>query len=186
LARKKRSAGHPSIERCYQFELGIQNASFIQFGYWDSLYKGLLAGETLNHDLRRMEASYFQENARRYEISRFISLSKLNPNPLPQLLATGVCDFDLPESLFDGDYPGHYNRRAVRASVTVVYPSPGKFDNIKATLTLVSNKVRISTDTTRRATRRIPSARTHASLTIMPQCHRKSPWVTRKMIPACS
>lgn len=137
-----------AVERCYQFELGIQNASFIQFGYWDSLYKGLLAGETLNHDLRRMEASYLQENARRYEISRFISLSKLNPNPLPQLLGTGACDFSLPESLFDGDYPGHYNRRAVRASVTVVYPNPGKFDNIKATLTLVTNKVRISTDTT--------------------------------------
>jgi hypothetical protein len=32
-------------------------------------------------------------------------------------------------------------------SVTVVYPSPGRFDNVKATLTLVSNKVRVSTDT---------------------------------------
>jgi Tc toxin complex TcA C-terminal TcB-binding domain len=31
--------------------------------------------------------------------------------------------------------------------VTVVYPSPGKFDNIKATLTLTANKVRVSTDT---------------------------------------
>jgi hypothetical protein len=34
----------------------------------------------------------------------------------------------------------------VRVSVTVVYPSPGKFDNVKATLTLVANKVRISTN----------------------------------------
>ena len=62
------------VERCYQFELGIQDSSFIQFGYWDSLYKGLLAGETLNHDLRRMQASYLQQNARRYELSRYVSL----------------------------------------------------------------------------------------------------------------
>ncbi len=55
------------VERCYQFELGIQDSSFIQFGYWDSLYKGLLAGETLNHDLRRLQAAYLQQNARRFE-----------------------------------------------------------------------------------------------------------------------
>ena len=50
-------------------------------------------------------------------------------------------------SLFDNDYPGHYNRRLTRVSVTVVYPNPGKFDNVKATLTLTANQVRISTDT---------------------------------------
>ena len=33
------------VERGYQFELGILDSSFIQFGYWDSLHKGLLAGE---------------------------------------------------------------------------------------------------------------------------------------------
>ena len=135
------------VERCYQFELGIQDSSFIQFGYWDSLYKGLLAGETLNHDLRRMQASYLQQNARRYELSRYVSLGVLNPAALQQLLVTGACDFTLPESLFDNDYPGHYNRRLTRVSLTVVYPSPGKFDNVKATLTLAANQVRINTDT---------------------------------------
>jgi hypothetical protein len=136
------------VERCYQFELGIFDSSFIQFGYWDSLYKGLLAGETLSHDLRRMQASYLQQNVRRYELSRFISLGITNPVALQNLLVNGACDFTLPESLFDNDYPGHYNRRLTRVSLTVVYPSPGKFDNVKATLTLVANQVRISTDTT--------------------------------------
>jgi hypothetical protein len=134
------------VERCYQFELGIPDSNFIQFGYWDSLHKGLLAGETLNHDLRRMQASYLEKNSRRFEISRYISLAAVNPNALAQLLLNGVCDFDLPESLFDHDYPGHYNRHLVRVSVTAAYPNPGKFDNVKATLTLVSNKVRTSTD----------------------------------------
>jgi hypothetical protein len=136
-----------AVERCYQFELGIQDSAFIQFGYWDSLYKGLLAGETLNHDLRRMEASYFQQNARRYELNRYVSLGLLDPSALQQLLVTGACDFTLAESLFDNDYPGHYNRRLTRVSVTVVYPNPGKFDNVKATLTLTANRIRVSTDT---------------------------------------
>jgi hypothetical protein len=139
------------VERCYQYELGIQNTTFIQFGYWDSLYKGLLAGETLNHDLRRMQSSYLQQNARRYEISRFVSLSTLDPGTpgtpglLQNLLVNGWCTFTLPESLFDTDYPGHYNRRLTRVSVSVVYPSPGKYDNIKASLTMISNQVRVST-----------------------------------------
>ena len=139
------------VERCYRYELGILDSSFIKFGYWDSLHKGLLAGETLNHDLRRMQSSYLQQNARRYELSRFVSLSTLDPGSsttpslLQRLLVNGWCDFNLPESLFDADYPGHYNRRLTRVSMTVVYPSPGKFDNVKATLTLVSNQVRVST-----------------------------------------
>jgi hypothetical protein len=136
------------LERCYRFELGVADSSFIQFGYWDSLHKGLLAGETLNHDLRRMESSYLQQNARRYELSRFVSLSQLDPLAFRLLLVSGACDFDLPESLFDHDYPGHYNRRLVRVSLTVVYPNPGKFDNVKTTLTLVANKVRTSPDAT--------------------------------------
>ena len=31
------------VELCYQFELGLSD-TFIQFGYWDSLHKGLLRG----------------------------------------------------------------------------------------------------------------------------------------------
>lgn len=85
-------------------------------------------------------------NARRFELSRYVSLGALNPGALQQLLVTGACDFTLPESLFDSDYPGHYNRRLTRVSLTVVYPNPGKFDNVKATLTLVANQVRVSAD----------------------------------------
>jgi hypothetical protein len=136
------------VERAYRFELGIQDSSFIQFGYWDNLHKGLLAGETLNHDLRRMQASYLQQNTRRFELSRFISLGALDAAALQALLVTGSCFFTLPEGLFDNDYPGHYNRRLTRVSMTVVYPSPGRLDNVKATLTLMANQVRVSTDTT--------------------------------------
>jgi Tc toxin complex TcA C-terminal TcB-binding domain/Neuraminidase-like domain/Salmonella virulence plasmid 28.1kDa A protein len=133
-------------ERCYRYELGLTASSFVQFGYWDSLKKGLQAGESLVHDLRRIQASYLEQNARRFEISRFVSLTALDPHALLTLLEHGACDFDLPESLFDGDYPGHYQRRLQRVSVTVVYPDPGRFDNVKCTLTMTHNSVRTTTD----------------------------------------
>ncbi len=134
------------VEHCYRYELGVLDSSFIQFGYWDSLRKGLLAGDTLNHDLRRLQAAYLDQNSRRFEISRFVSLAALSAPALATLKGTGACDINLPETLFDHDYPGHYQRRLVRASLTVVYPNPGKFDNVKATLTLTGNSVRVSTD----------------------------------------
>ena len=140
-------------ERCYRYELGLLDSSFISFGYWDSLRKGLLSGEALNHDLRRMQASYIDSNVRRFEISRIISLSVIDPVALFTLLKTGQCDVDLPETLFDGDYPGHYQRRITRVSVTVVYPNPGKNDNVKCTLTLTKNSVRLTNDLNRQYTR---------------------------------
>ena len=40
-------------ERCFRFELGIQDGStYINFGYWDSLENRLLSGENLQYDLR--------------------------------------------------------------------------------------------------------------------------------------
>jgi hypothetical protein len=133
-------------ERCYRYELGVTSSSFIQFGYWDSLKKGLQAGESLVLDLRRMQSSYLEQNARRFEISRYVSLAALDPQALLTLIEHGASDFSLPESLFDGDYPGHYQRRLQRVSVTVVYQNPGPFDNVKCTLTMTHNSVRISAD----------------------------------------
>jgi len=71
-----------------------------------------------------MQSSYLQQNSRRFEISRYASLGILDPTAFQKLLVTGACDFTLLESLFDLDYPGHYNRRLTRVSMTVVYPSP--------------------------------------------------------------
>lgn len=34
-------------ERAYRHELGLSDSNFIQFGYWDSLKKGVLAGEKM-------------------------------------------------------------------------------------------------------------------------------------------
>lgn len=45
-------------EQCMRYNLGLTESNFIQFDYWDSLKKGLLAGEKLQKDLRRMEMAY--------------------------------------------------------------------------------------------------------------------------------
>jgi hypothetical protein len=45
-------------ERAYSFELGLADSNIIQFGYWDSLKKGLVSGAQLDLDLERTAVSY--------------------------------------------------------------------------------------------------------------------------------
>lgn len=82
-------------ERAYRFELGLAPAdsNFIQFGYWDTLKKGLLAGERLHLDLKRMDARYLEQNDREYEITKHISLAALAPEELIALKTVGRCKF---------------------------------------------------------------------------------------------
>jgi hypothetical protein len=128
-------------ERAYRFELGLRNSNFIQFGYWDSLKKGLLAGEQLALDLKRMDTAYLDQNKREYEITRHVSLMFQEPLALMALKETGKCNVKLPESLFDADYPGHYMRRIKSVSLTIPCVV-GPYTSINCTLTLLSNRAR--------------------------------------------
>ena len=127
-------------EKAYQHELGV-TTSFVTFGYWDSLKKGLTSGELLNHDLRRMEMSYLDLNKREFEITKPISLFQLDPAALLALRETGRCDIHIPELLFDLDFPGQYFRRikAVRVTIPCV---AGPFTNVSATLRLTQSWTR--------------------------------------------
>jgi len=130
-------------ERAYRHERGLATSSFIRFGQWDSLRLGLLAGEGLQLDLRRLEMAYLHEHRRDHELTRHVSLLSLNPLALILLKETGSCEFTLPEWLFDLDHPGHYMRRI--KSVSLSLPCVvGPYTNVNAKLTLASNKVRIS------------------------------------------
>lgn len=131
-------------ERCYRFELGMLESNIVGPSTWDSLRRGLLAGENLAHDLRRLESSYLDLNVRRKETTRTISLRKEFPAQLLALLGTGTCTLNLPELLFDRDYPGHYQRRIQRASISVQRPDADPHDNVVCVATLVSNSVRLS------------------------------------------
>jgi hypothetical protein len=44
-------------ERAFRRELGLRDSGFIKFGYWDSMRKGLMAGERLSLDLKRWHNS---------------------------------------------------------------------------------------------------------------------------------
>ncbi|MFN7962436.1 MAG: neuraminidase-like domain-containing protein [Thermoanaerobaculia bacterium] len=131
-------------ERCFRFELGRSDSNYITFGYWDSLRKGLLSGEKLQYDLRRLEAAYLEQNRREFELTKHISLGLLDPLALVQLRETGRCFFRLPEELFDLDYPGHYFRRIKSVSLTLPCVA-GPYTTVSCTLRLLKNSLRITT-----------------------------------------
>jgi hypothetical protein len=130
-------------ERAYQFERGIATSAFITFGHWDSLHKGLLAGERLHLDLKRLEIEYINQNKRDFELTRNISLALHDPFALHALRTTGTCRVNLPESLFDHDHPGHYMRRI--KSVALTLPAVvGPYSSVNCRLTLQSSFVRVN------------------------------------------
>jgi hypothetical protein len=132
-------------ERCFRFELGTQDgSSYINFGYWDSLKKGLLSGEKLQYDLRKLESAYLEQNRREYELTKNISLSLLDPFALVKLRETGRCFINLPEYVFDLDFPGHYFRRIKSVSLTLPCVV-GPYTTLSCTLRLLKNSIRIDT-----------------------------------------
>lgn len=128
-------------EVAYQRELAVRDSSYITFGYWDSLRKGLLAGERLKLAVKQLERAYLDGNQREYEITRHVSLLLHDPAALIALKLAGQCVVDLPEELFDLDYPGHYLRRLRDVSLTVPCVA-GPYTSINCTLTLLSSKIR--------------------------------------------
>jgi Tc toxin complex TcA C-terminal TcB-binding domain len=129
-------------ERAFRFERGLIDSSFIQFGYWDGLKKGLVSGEKLLFDLKRMEAAFLTDNRREHEITKHVSLNELDPFALLALKQGGYCEFEIPEALIDLDYPGHYMRRIKSVSVTLPCVV-GPYTGIHCTLTLLRNRVRV-------------------------------------------
>jgi len=128
-------------ERAWQFERGDDTSHFVSFGYWDSLKSGLLSGERLHLDLKRMELAYLDQNRREMEITRHVSLAQLDPTALLKLRQAGECFVTLPESLYDADFPGHYLRRLKTVALSIPCVT-GPYDNVNATLTLVSHGTR--------------------------------------------
>ena len=71
-------------EKAWQFERGNQQ-TFITANYWNDLYHGLVAGESLQFDLQRMEKAYMDKDMRTFEIEKTISLGQLDPQALKDL-----------------------------------------------------------------------------------------------------
>jgi len=134
------------VENCYNYELPLAVSKkpvegFIKFGSWDSLRKGLLSGERLQYDLRKIEHSYLEENKRYVELTKHVSLATLNPNALLDLITGKLCSVTIPEWLFDLDYPGHYMRRIKSVSISIPCIA-GPYTTISCKLTLNGSKYR--------------------------------------------
>jgi hypothetical protein len=128
-------------EVAYQRELSIPASNYVTFGYWDSMRKGLLAGDRLQLAVKQLERAYLDQNQREFEITRHVSLLLHDPGALIALKTTGECLVNLPEALFDTDYPGQYLRRLRDVSLTIPCVA-GPYTSINCTLTLVSSKIR--------------------------------------------
>jgi hypothetical protein len=127
-------------ERALQHELGRPELSYLQFGYLAGK-EGLLAGERLFLDIKRMELAYHEQNQREYELTRHVSLLQLSPLELVRLRSTGRCSVKLPESLFDMDGPGHYFRRIRGVSVSIPCVT-GPYASVACTLRLLRSSIR--------------------------------------------
>lgn len=115
----------------------------IKFGYWDSARRGLLAGEALYLDLKRLELAFQEQNRREYEMTRHVSLARLDPIALLKLKATGSCEVTVPEWLFDMDSPGQYMRRLKTVAVSIPCIT-GPFTGVHCRLSLLKSSIRVS------------------------------------------
>jgi hypothetical protein len=121
----------------------LDQTQFIQFNYWDTGHQGLLSGEALHLDIKRMEMAYHDNNKRELELTKHVSLRQLDPLALLSLRLTGSCTVTVPEWLYDRDCPGHYMRRIKSISLSV--PSVvGPYTSVNCTLTLQGSTIRTS------------------------------------------
>jgi hypothetical protein len=121
----------------------LDQTQFIQYNYWDSGHQGLLSGEALFLDIKRLEMAYHDSNKREIELLRHVSLRQLDPMALLTLRITGSCTVTVPEWLYDRDCPGLYMRRIKTVALSI--PSVvGPYTALNCTLTLQSSSLRTS------------------------------------------
>jgi hypothetical protein len=126
-----------STQSAYRYELN-RDDNFINFNYWDSLKQGLYAGESLDTALNQMEHAYLQNNTRRLEVRKSVSLAFIAPLELVRLKTTGECTIALTEALYDFDYPGQYCRqiKSIEVNLGMGEDGPGE---LHATLSQIKN-----------------------------------------------
>ncbi|TDR82725.1 neuraminidase-like domain-containing protein [Paludibacterium purpuratum] len=129
-------------QQAYWLERGDDWRRFVPSDAWDSLHEGLLAGERLDLALARMAQSYRDKNLREYELTKHFSLRLHFPLAYLRLRAVGHCEIELPEWMFDADYPGMYLRRIKNVSLTLPCVT-GPYTGVHCRLTLLSSQTRI-------------------------------------------
>ncbi|MDH6125483.1 neuraminidase-like domain-containing protein [Kitasatospora sp. GP82] len=129
-------------QRAFNYERGHTAREFLPSDDWDNLHEGLLAGERLQLALRQMEGAYLDANCREYELTKHLSLRLDFPLAFLHLQTAGRAEIEVPEWMFDLDYPGHYLRRI--RNVTMTIPCVvGPYTGVHCRLTLLSSTTRV-------------------------------------------
>lgn len=122
-------------ELAYRYErrpTSVESAvNHISFGYFNQARDGLGTSQQLYLALKNLDMAYQETRGHDYELTKSISLRQLNPYALLTLRETGTCIVDIPEILFDMDFPGHFFRRIKSVTLTVpcvVGPYVGVFE----------------------------------------------------------
>jgi len=121
----------------------LDTQDFVKFNYWDTGRKGLLSGEALHLDVKRMEMAYHDNNKRELELTKHVSLRQLNPVALLALKASGTCQVKIHEWLYDLDCPGHYMRRIKSVALSIA-SIVGPYTSVNCTLSLLRSSLRKS------------------------------------------
>jgi receptor-binding and translocation channel-forming TcA subunit of Tc toxin/ABC toxin-like protein len=114
------------------FERQQTPSTIIQDDYWDppAQYeseegtppdrRGLTGSARLLEDIARLEQEAFETDRRPLQLTRSISLARLDPYAFARFRQTGTLSFRTTLELFDRDFPGHYLRQIKRVRVSVV------------------------------------------------------------------
>jgi hypothetical protein len=123
--------------------------SFIQDDYWEAPSdfsvlgggaggnapdrRGLTGSARLLQDIYQLDQYALEQDERKLQLGKTISLAQLSPIEFQRFRETGVLTFRTPMELFDRDFPGHYLRliKRVRSSVIALIPPA---QGIRATL----------------------------------------------------
>ncbi|KAJ6785334.1 hypothetical protein PWT90_02601 [Aphanocladium album] len=131
-------------EQAARYELGDSSLDLIPSSVtaWNNLHEGLLAGEKLELSLSSLERAYMNKNCREYELTKHISLRLHFPAAFLLLKSVGYCEVDIPEHLFDLDYPGQYMRRVKTVSLTIPCVA-GPYTGVHCRLQQVRSSIRV-------------------------------------------
>ncbi|MEU5402910.1 neuraminidase-like domain-containing protein [Streptomyces sp. NPDC005963] len=129
-------------QRAFNIERGHTARDFLPEERSVELRESLVVGERLQLALRRMEHAYLDENLREYELTKHFSLRRDFPLQFLLLQATGSCEIELDEWMFDQDH-GHYLRRIRNVALTIPCVV-GPYAGVHGRLTLLSSRTRTS------------------------------------------
>ncbi|MFI5776075.1 neuraminidase-like domain-containing protein [Nocardia sp. NPDC051570] len=129
-------------ERAFNYERGYTTRTFVPGDAWDTLHDGLLAADRLVLAVRSMDKAYIDENCREYELTKHISLRLHFPREFLRLQRGHAIEIEIPEWMFDLDYPGHYLRRIKDITVTIPCVT-GPYSGVHCRLTQLSHSTRI-------------------------------------------